>query len=177
MERKVIIDEKYVYSRIGMALVSAQRIEFITGQLVLFLAEFDKNIYGLSGKEFWEQSSKAQKARMTLGHIFKLLKLNPKLVIEDELNEYLRKRNILVHEFLMKYLYEKSAKQAHEALEFCNDFGKQSILLERFFRGFLFFLALRHVKDRSELSDTFQTCSDDFDYFITRLVERNNEVV
>lgn len=176
MERKVIIDEKYVYSRIGMALVSAQKVEFITGQLVLFLAEFDENIYGLSGKEFWEQSSKAQKARMTLGHIFKLLKLNPKLVIEHELNEYLRKRNILAHEFLMKYLYGKSANEAHEAVEFCNDFGKQSTLLMRFFRGFLFFLALRHVKDRSELDDDFQTCSDDFDYFITRLVERNNEV-
>ena len=35
-----------------MALVSAQRVEFVTGQLLELLAEFDKDIYGVTTSDF-----------------------------------------------------------------------------------------------------------------------------
>ena len=46
------VDEAYVYARIGMALVSVQRVEFVTGQLLELLAEFDKDIYGVTTSDF-----------------------------------------------------------------------------------------------------------------------------
>lgn len=91
--------EDFMYSRIGMALVSAQRVEFLTGQLLEVLAEFDKDVYGITTSEFLEKSSKSKSAFKTLGGIFSLLKLNSTLVIEDELDDYLKKRNLFVHKF------------------------------------------------------------------------------
>ena len=99
-----MVDKNFVFSRIGMALVSAQRVEFITNQLVSHLSEFDSDIYGITGEEFLAATQKANLARATLGKIFTLLKLNSTLVIEDELDEYLAKRNMLVHGFWRKYL-------------------------------------------------------------------------
>jgi len=44
-----MVDKDFVYSRIGMALVAAQRVEFVTSQLVLHLIEFDRTVYGITG--------------------------------------------------------------------------------------------------------------------------------
>ena len=95
----IMTKHDFVYSRIGMALISAQRVEFLTSRLLNLLTEFDKDVYGITTSEFLEKSSKSSKAYKTLGTIFNLLKLNPKLVIEDELNDYLKKRNLFVHNF------------------------------------------------------------------------------
>lgn len=91
--------EDFVYFRIGMALISAQRMEFLTGQLFEYLVEFDKEIYEITTLEFLEKSAKSKSAYKTLGAIFTLLKLNPKSVIEDELNSCVKKRNLFVHIF------------------------------------------------------------------------------
>lgn len=109
---------------------------------------------------------------MTLGVIFKLLKLNPKLVIEDELNEYLKRRNLLVHGFWKNYLNTKSETQAKTAIDFCYEFGKLSNQLERFFKGFIFFLALRHVAERSEIDTKIKEWESDFEYFLRALNEK-----
>jgi hypothetical protein len=167
-----MIDDNFLYSKIGMSLISAQRIEYITNQLVSHLREFDNNIYGISGEEFLSASQNANLARATLGSIFKLLKLNPTFVIEEELNDYLAKRNILVHGFWKRYLQTKSIEQIERALEFCNNFGQQSVKLESFFKGFIFFLALRHVKDRTNVGEELKKWDNDFDYFINAIVEK-----
>jgi hypothetical protein len=167
-----MVDQIFVYSRIGMALVSAQRVEYLTNQLVTHLREFDKDIYGITGEEFLATSQKANLARSTLGAIFKLLKLNSNLVIQEELDEYLAKRNVLVHGFWKNYLNTLSDEQAMKAINFCQDFGKQSGKLESFFKGFLFFLALRHVKDRTQVGDALKKWDSDFDYFISTLHEK-----
>jgi hypothetical protein len=128
--------EDFLYSRIGIALLSAQRVEFLTGQLLEYLIEFDKDVYGFTSTEFFEKSKKSKSAFKTLGSIFNLLKLNPTLVIEDELNEYLKQRNLFVHTFWLKLLTPKSNEKAKKALNFCYDFGKHSERVESFFKGF-----------------------------------------
>jgi hypothetical protein len=89
MER---FSDAFVYARIGMALVSTQRVEYITGQLLELLVEFDSNVYRITTAEFLEKTGKSKKAIKTLGTIFSSFKLNPKLVIEDELDAYLKKK-------------------------------------------------------------------------------------
>ena len=164
-----MVDKYFVFSRIGMALVSAQRVEFITNQLVTHLSEFDKDIYGITGEEFLAATKRANLARASLGKIFTLLKLNSTLVIEDELDEYLTKRNMLVHGFWRNYLNSISVEQAKRAVDFCYDFGRHSERLESFFKGFMFFIALRHVEDRTKVDDELKKWDKDFDYFITTL--------
>ena len=164
-----MVDEDYVYSRIGMALVSSQRLEFITGHLLEHLIEFDKDIYGITTEEFFQQSSKSKQVVRTLGNIFKFLKLNPKLVIANELDEYLKKRNLFIHRFWEKYLFSKTEENARAAVDFCYDFGRSSDRITDFFKGFLFFLALRHVKDRNHLDKDMKFWDKDFEYFLSSL--------
>ena len=91
------LSDDYVYTKIGMALVSAQRVEFITGRLLEVLEILDSGAYKITTSEFLERTAKSKKAIKTLGTIFSLLKLNPNLVVEDELDDYLKKRNLFVH--------------------------------------------------------------------------------
>ena len=165
-----MIPEKEVYSRIGMALVSTQRVEWVVSQIIIHLAEYDAEVYGISGQEFLSNSQRAKKARKTLGEIFKLFKLTKFAFIEVEMDEYLKKRNDLVHQFWRLYLDTKSETQARKAIEFCNEFGKMSDSMEKYFKGFIYFLALRHVKDRDHLDPILQGWSNEFDYFITRAI-------
>lgn len=162
--------EDFVYSRIGMALISAQRVEIIAGQLLIYLAEFDKDFYGISTVEFLDKTAKSKTGKRTLGAIFNLLKLNPKLVIEEELDNYLQKRNLLAHEFGTKFL--QAGSNGIEGVNFCYDFGRQSERIESFFKGFLYFLALRFVKDRDHLDAGIKMLDNDFEYFISSLKEK-----
>jgi hypothetical protein len=174
-----MIDKDYVFCRIGMALVSTQRVEFMSDVLLRHLAEFDKEVYGITSDEFLNTSQKSIKARMTLGSIFKLLELNPKLIIKDELDDYLGKRNIFIHSLWKNYLNTISVDQAKRAIAFCNDFCRHSNRVESFFKGFLFFLALKHVEDRSQVIDEVKSWDADFEYFLSsldlmRLVDGSN---
>jgi len=163
-----ITKEEFVYSRIGMALISAQRVERISTQVLEHLAEFGET-YGIITGEFLSISVKAAKARKTLGQVFSFLKLNPKWFIEGELEEYVKMRNILVHKFLVEVLYDRSNTQTKKAIDFCYQFGKLSEQIERFFRGFIFLLLLRHVKDRYHVPDSAKEWGSDFDYFMEAL--------
>lgn len=163
-----MINDALVYSRIGMALISAQRVEYIAGSIVEQLTEFGE-IYGILTPDFLSNSQKSKNTRKMLGQIFQLLKLNPKLVIEEELDEYLKRRNLLVHGFWKNYLNTRSEEQAKDAVEFCNEFGKLSDRVESFFKGFLYFLAMRHVKDRDYLEEGIKSWNDDFEYFMLAL--------
>ena len=165
-----ITKEDFVYSQIGMALISAQRVEFITSQLLNYLTEFDKSLYGITTVEFLNKTAKSKSSKRTLGTIFNLLKLNPKLIIEDELENYLQKRNLLAHGFWTKFLHLNS--NGKEAVEFCYDFGRHSNKVESFFKGFIYFLALRHVKDRDHLDSGIKIWGNDFEYFISSLEEK-----
>ncbi len=98
--------------------------------------------------------------------------MNPKLVIEAELDAYLTKRNILAHGFWQTFL--KKEANGKEAVDFCYDFGRHFERIESFFKGFIYFLALRFVKDRDHLDSEFKKWSDDFDYFIASL--KNNHL-
>ncbi|UON81149.1 hypothetical protein MUK70_18990 [Dyadobacter chenwenxiniae] len=167
-----MINRADVYSKIGMALISAQRVEFVSGELLKVLENFDGGGYRVTTIEFLEKSAKSQKTFKTLGAIFSLHKLNPKLIIEDELDSYLIKRNILAHEFWRRYLYSLSEQQKKEALDFCDDFGRHSQRVESFFKGLVYFLSLRYVTDRSQLSEEMQTWSVDFKYFTQSLNDK-----
>lgn len=175
-KENIEIEDSYVYSRMGMALLSAQRVEYITTQLLALLVEFDSTVYKITTPEFLANSTKAKKARKMLGQVFALLKLNPKLVIEDELNEYLKARNLLVHNFWRTYLASKSNEQKRIAIEFCDNFGRFSNRLESFFKGFLYAISLRHVKDRTFVSPELKILEPDFEFFLTALSEKHELV-
>lgn len=161
--------EDVVYSKIGAALISAQRVEFIAGQILQLLEEHG-DVYGIMTEDFTSNSEKSKKIRKkTLGHIFKNLKLNPKLVIADELDEYARLRNILVHKFHLTHLNKKSNEQMWRVMEFCYSFGRYSNRMEKFFAGFLYFLSLRHVKDTHHLSEEIKKLRSSFEYFMESL--------
>lgn len=159
-----------VYSKIGMALISAQRVEFITGKLVGYLTEFNQSFATITTEEFLAQTAKSKNGKRTLGTIFNLLKLNPKLVIEKELDTYLKKRNILAHNFWQTFLQKDSDDK--ETIAFCYDFGRHSERIESFFKGFIYFLSLKLVKDANYLDAEIKKWNDDFDYFIISLKEK-----
>lgn len=161
-----MIDESIVYSKIGKALISVQRVEFLTEELLKLLTELDESFYGITTSEFLSTSKKSLNTRLTLGNIFKILKLNPKFVIEAELNEYLKMRNILVHNLWRKYMTTKSQKQLKLLIEFCDKFDTSSNQIESYFKGFLYFLSLRHVHNSSYLHPEIKKLKNDFEYFI-----------
>ena len=103
--------EHFVYSRIGMAIVSAQRVEFIAGKILNHLIEFDHDFDGITSDEFLKKTAESRNGKRTLGTIFHFLKLNPKLVIEEELDGYLKKRNLLAHGFWTTYLGAGTVKK------------------------------------------------------------------
>jgi hypothetical protein len=173
MEYENLFSASQVYERIGMALVSAQRVEFLTSKILEYLVDFSEDYKVITSTEFLDNSANAKKARKTLGQVFALLKLNPHWVIEDELNAYLKKRNLLVHEFWQTHLNSTSQKHSRDAIAFCNEFGTMSENVERFFKGFLFFLALRYVEDRDHLDSEIKKWGDDFEYFITALKNKH----
>ena len=75
-----------------------------------------------------------------------------------------------------------SVEQAKRAVDFCYDFGRQSERIESFFKGFIFFIALRHVEERTKVDDELKKWDKDFDYFITtlndkRLKEKSNATI
>lgn len=163
------IDDTYVYSRIGMALISAQRVEFLTANILEHLSEHNKYFSTITSAEFLQNTKKAMKARKMLGETFRILKLNTDWVIEDKLDEYLKKRNLLVHGFWNEYLSHKSEEQTKIAIDFCNDFGQLSNKIESFFKGFLYFLALRYVEDKERLHVDMRKWDNDFEYFIKEI--------
>lgn len=161
--------EDVVYSKIGAALISAQRVEFLAGQILEFLEEYGK-VYGIMTEDFTSNSDKSKKLRRkTLGQIFKFLKLNPKLVIANELDEYARLRNILAHKIFRTHLNSKSDKQMLRVIKFCYAFGRYSNRMEKFFNGFLCFLMLRHIKDIDHLHKDMQHLREPFQYFMASL--------
>ena len=91
------------------------------------------------------------------------------MVIDDELDEYARLRNILIHIFLQTHLSTKSDEQMWRVMQFCYAFGRLSNRVEKFFGGFLYFLALRHVKDMHQLPKEIQNLRDSFEYFMKSL--------
>jgi len=162
----VLTREDILCSKIGAALISAQRVEFATEKIIGFLTENGNDFKGIITDEFMNASEQAKKKNyLMLGDIFRLLKLNSKLVIDDELTKYKDMRNTLVHDFYKIYLQPKSDEKMQNAMMFCYAFGRFSNRLEKFFNGFLYFLSLRYVKDMYHLPDSIQKLRNDFEYF------------
>lgn len=112
-----------------------------------------------------------------LGQIFGVLKLIPQFSITEEMDMYLKQRNILGHGFWRNYLNTKSDDQTKKAVDFCNSFGQQSNEIERFFKGFIYFLALKHVKDCDHFGDEFKGWDNDFEFFISRVKENKLKLI
>lgn len=53
------LNQQTVYQKIGMALVCAQRVEFITESLISLLVVHDEIMFEITGAEFFGNSSKA----------------------------------------------------------------------------------------------------------------------
>ena len=163
------LKQQAVYQRIGMVLVCAQRAEFITESLMSLLVVRDAIMFEITGAEFFGNSSKATKSRKMLGNIFQLLKLTPGITIEERLNDYLKRRNLLVHGFWRNHINSKSKKTIKSAIKFCDEFMEMSHNLERYFKGFMYFLELRQTGDSKQLSVTAKQWESDFAYFVSFL--------
>lgn len=61
------MNKELVYTKLGMALVCAQRVEFLAGSLVNHLKEFDETVYGISSTEFLENSKNRKMQEKLLG--------------------------------------------------------------------------------------------------------------
>jgi hypothetical protein len=164
--------EDFIHSKIGIALVSGQRVEFVIGELLKHILKFDKNVYGITTEIFLNDSPPARRLRhQTLGQIFRLLKLDPRLIIAHELDEYSKKRNTLVHSLWKDYLFMPSEEQITRAIGFCCDFERSSARLESYFKGCLYFIAMSHVKDRDELAPEPDGWKNDLEYFVSRSIK------
>lgn len=160
------IKPQVVYERIGIALVSTQRVEFVSKNLVKYLKLIDRELTGISSSEFLKQTPNIEKlGKYTLGRIFTLLKLNPNISLEHEFNTYLALRNNFVHSFWNEYLNSISEKQKKKAIDFCFEFGKYSVEMESFFKGLTYLLALTHVKDKNKMDTNLKEWENDFKFF------------
>lgn len=165
-------DVKYLHARIGTAFIATQRVEFLTSQLLELLAEFP-DLYPVSTAEFLSAASKSKKGTKTLGTIFKLLKFNPNLVVEKELDDYLKKRNHFVHEFWKTYMIgPATGERGNVALAFIYELEESSNRMERYFKGFIFGLSLRHVATAEDLDPEIKKWEDDFEFFMSSVQQQ-----
>lgn len=134
------------YSLIGLALISCQRVEFLTLGIVSHFNSIksDKRFKKLSPEAFLDDTSEGRKVRkQTLGQVFRILKQENKVAISDKLDDYLECRNILVHELWRKYLKDRNSNNAYPDLaQFCKTFIEKSSKVEKFYKGFLYIMAL-----------------------------------
>lgn len=118
------IHEMVVYSKIGMALVSIQRVEDVAKSVVKILILGNEKKYGLKPVIFNDGLYEIDRlSKYTLGNTFRLLKFNPELIIEDELDKYRDFRNSFVHSFWQDYLDTKSETQKKKAIDVCYEIG------------------------------------------------------
>ncbi|TWI85858.1 hypothetical protein IQ13_1027 [Lacibacter cauensis] len=166
--------EEQAYHAIGKALISAQRVEHMTKALVSFLIEFNDDFKGFNTKDFLDESRKFKKLKKpTLGTVFNQLKLNPKLVLVNDLDVYVQMRNEFIHSFWEKYMFSKDIVQAKIILEFCTQFGMMSNTLERFFKGFIYLLKLRYMTALEDVDSDKDKWSDEFEYFLKALQSKS----
>ena len=171
------IEDNAVYMRIGMALVSIQRVEYASKKLLEYLIRFDKLFCGFVSEEFEKKVPSIEKLeKYTLGNTLRLLKLNPKLSIESEFNKYLELRNSFAHGFWTDYLYTKSEQQKKDAIDFCFKIGLFSVKMESFFKGFTYLLALRLVKDKHHLDPELKNWESHFHFFMDALKQKTFEI-
>ncbi len=170
MKPRNSIVENELFKRLGMALINAQRVEFVTGEMLKYLAELDEEFFGITTEDFLTQSKKSIRPKMTLGNIFTLLKLNPKLVVVEKLDVYLQDRNILAHSFWKDYLITNAPISS--AINFLVNFGKASVEMESFFKGLIYYLSLRFIPNSSYQVTDIKMYEPDFEKFLDTLVER-----
>jgi len=154
-----------------MALVSVQRVEKVCKNLITCLILVDEEINAVSSKEFVKKSPNLDKlAKYTLGNLFRLLNLNQNIGLENEFAEYLKMRNLFIHNFNSEYLNEYSEEQKKKAIDFCYEIGKYSEKMESYFKGLTYLLALTYIKDKSKIDPIFKKWETDYNLYIK---ERN----
>lgn len=72
----------------------------------------------------------------------------------------------------MSHLQSKSKESIEKAIQYCNEFGNQSNKVESFFKGFMYFLALRDVQYVDKLDPLFKLLENDFEYFLSTMKEK-----
>lgn len=91
--------------------------------------------------------------KQTLGQIFNVLKKEADiLILTDELDNYLKRRNLLIHDLWRTYYRNDSSTYSKsEAINFCKTFLEDSSKYENFYKGFLYSIA-RYVAKANKLS-------------------------
>ena len=155
-----------VYARIGMALVSIQRVERACKYLIICLKIADKKTKFFSSEEFLERSNLDKLDRYTLGSLFRLLNLNRNIGLEKEFSAYLRLRNSFVHSFSTEYLTGHSELQKMRAIDACFEIGRLSQKMERYIRGITYYFAFSCIKDHSKIDSSVFGGKEDYELYL-----------
>ncbi|WP_421875982.1 hypothetical protein [Marinoscillum sp.] len=131
---------------IGASVLAAHRIEFLTQGLVAHFKNLPehKQFKNLNPRVFLDDTESNKKLRrQTLGQIFRILsEESSSLTLIDELDKYLQKRNLLIHDFWRTYYRNNNDYLiSSEPVEFCKTFLEHSAKLEDFFKGLLYLIA------------------------------------
>ena len=166
--------ETETYYWIGNALISGQRVEFLTHGIISHFKDLnqDKEFKNLTPRMFLDNTNEAQKTRkQTLGQIFRILKQNDSLAIVESLNDYLLKRNLLVHGLWREYFRDNYKSDEHSnGIQFCKDFIDKSAKMENFYKGLLYAM-VKHVSSISqvEIPQSLGKFENKYSYFINCL--------
>jgi len=159
------------YRLIGLALISCQRVEFLTLGVVSHFNNIraDEQFKKLTPKAFLDDTSDGRKVRkQTLGQVFRILKQDEKLAISDKLDDYLECRNILVHELWRKYLKDENSNNTYPELEqFCKTFIDKSSKVEKFYKGLVYIMALSiSLKSNVEVPSNIKEFKNHYYYLL-----------
>lgn len=166
------------YTWIGAALLATQRVEFLTHGIVSHFKDIqsEKKFNKLTPKIFLNDTKENRKIRkQTLGQIFQVLKYESRLSITENLNDFLEKRNILVHELWRQYYKVNTDRSMEkEIIEFCKILIADSSKMERFYKGFLYAMAKNIAeKNMLEIPEEIRKMESEHIYFIESLQNEN----
>jgi len=165
-------------SLIGSALISCQKVEFMTYGLISHFKniQHEKKFRKLSPQVFLDDSAESKEIRKhTLGQLFKLLKDKNVAYIHDRLDDYLTKRNILIHELLREF-YKDNNNEINDSRvkEFCIEIIETSNKLEKFFKGFLYQLTLFSMENTDfKLPKEIGEIANEYNYFLNCILKED----
>lgn len=145
---------------LGATVIQIQKVEYsMLGSITTLnevLLKGDKNFTSLNPTRFFSNNPDDVKYRkQTLGTIISFLKTHVKFFNPTKLDEYLARRNDLIHNLWRKYLShgrDKNRLDKIQAFRFVISVYKDSLKWSCIFKGFLYEIAM-HIQKINKLNE------------------------